>query len=89
MIYKYLFTEQANQNLLRIEPLIKKRIRSKLDYFLNSNSPLGFAKKLKNETDIWRFRISDYRVVFKVDPKTNSLVILIIIKIAHRKDIYD
>lgn len=88
MIYKYIFTEQANKNLAKIDYATKKRIKSKLDYFLNSNLPLDFAKKLQGETDIWRFRIGDYRVVFRLDPKTQNLVILVIIKIAHRKDVY-
>lgn len=40
-------------------------------------------KKLKGYENMWRFRIGDYRVIFKIVNET-----MIITKIGHRKDIY-
>ena len=45
--------------------------------------PTGF-KKLKNNLG-YRIRISDYRILYKVD---NSIQIIEIYQIGHRRDIY-
>jgi mRNA interferase RelE/StbE len=89
MEYNFLYTNQAEKNLAKLDRSVYKKIKAKLDYYEQINFPLDFAKKLKGNDDIWRFRIGDYRVVFRVDPKTNNLVILIILKVAHRKDVYE
>jgi mRNA interferase RelE/StbE len=89
MEYNFLYTNKAQKDLARLDRSVYKKIKTKLDFFEQTNLPLEFAKKLQGETDIWRFRIGDYRVVFRVDPKTNNLVILIILKVAHRKDVYE
>ena len=90
MEYRLIYTEKAQNNLRKLEPQTAKKILKKLDSYINNNNPLGFAKKLVNTEDIyWRFRIGDYRAIFKIDNETGNLVILVILKIGHRKNIYN
>lgn len=89
MVYKLLFTKSAERNLEKLDPQITKKILGKLKEYLGLKNPLEKAKKLKNfNLDTFRFRIGNYRVIFRKDQKTGELVILVILKIAHRKEVY-
>jgi len=89
MDYSLIYTKSAERDLDGLEPETAKRIIRKLDFFITQKDPLGYAKKLQGfETDTYRFRIGDYRVIFRQDIKTNELVILVVLKIAHRKEVY-
>ena len=37
----------------------------------------------KPNEPIYRFRIGDYRAIFRIDSEINALVLLVVIKIAH------
>jgi mRNA interferase RelE/StbE len=90
MDYKAAYTEKAQKDLAKLGKTIAKRILEKLSFFLEQKDPLAFAKKLQNTKDeYWRFRVGDYRMIFKLDQETNCLVILVILKIGHRKEIYN
>lgn len=83
------YTRSAFEDFKKLEKDIAKRIIKKLDYFINLKSPLKQAKKLKGfNIDTYRYRIGDFRVIFRIDKKTKKLIILVILKIAHRKEIY-
>lgn len=83
-MYSYEFTPSALRDLEKFSKPIQKRILIKLDFFVSCSNPLLFAHHLIN-SDIgqYRFRISDYRVVFDVDDQ-----VMTILAVGHRKDIY-
>ena len=83
-MYQYEFKPQAVRDLKKLPQNIQKKIIDKLEYFLSSSKPLSFADALINrEIGQYRFRISDYRVIFDVDGEK-----IIILTIGHRKEIY-
>jgi len=89
MDYKAYYTKQAEQDLDKIEKLQAKKIIKKIDFYIESKTPLKFSKKLTGfETDTYRFRVGDFRIIFRIDSQTKNLVILVILKIAQRKNIY-
>jgi len=89
MDYSLIYTKSAEKDLAGLEPETAKRIIRKLDFYITQKDPLEYAKKLQGfEIDTYRFRIGDYRVIFRRDVKTNKLVILVVLKIAHRKEVY-
>lgn len=89
MVYKLFYTNPALKDLDRLEKSDRNKVLGKLDFYLKLSDPFTKAKKLKNFTiDTYRFRIGDYRVIFRKDPKTNILVVLVILRIVHRKDAY-
>ncbi len=48
-----------------------------------------FAKKLKGfKIATYRFRVGVYRVIFRKDQKTKRLVILTVLRVAHRREVY-
>lgn len=50
-----------------------------------SNNPYSHkSKKLKN-TDLYRIRVGDYRIVYHLDHKKKTVIIT---KIGHRREVY-
>ncbi|MEA3449421.1 MAG: type II toxin-antitoxin system mRNA interferase toxin, RelE/StbE family [Patescibacteria group bacterium] len=88
MKYILQYTKHAKKDLGAINKKDLKRIILKLEYFLNNN-PLTFSKALSGALKgLFRFRIGDYRLIFHKNAK-NKITILTILKIRHRKEIYE
>lgn len=67
---------------LPIRAMIKRAIEERLMI-----DPIGFGKPLRYSLKGHRrLRVSDYRIVYRIDPDVNTVVI---ISIKHRKDVYD
>ena len=88
MKYEVKYTKKAYEDLSKLPRDVAKRILDKIRYFRSQNRPLSFAKKLKNiRCGAYRFRIGDYRAIFDVD-RNGVIIILLILTVKHRKDIY-
>lgn len=75
-------TEQIPKLSLPVKNRTKKAIEKKL-----SVNPIAFGKPLRYSLKgLRRLRFDDYRVIYKIDENED---IVIILKIAHRKEIYD
>lgn len=60
------------------------RIKVAIDRLIENPRPAG-CKKIKGSENSYRIRIGSYRVVYLI---VDSLLIVTIIRIAHRKDVY-
>lgn len=79
------FSERAKRDWQRIPKQIQSRLRKKLAFYLKNRSPFFYAETLKKfEFGEYRFRIGDYRIIF--DKIERGIFIL---RIGHRKDIYN
>ncbi len=90
MIRRFLleFTTASESEFFSLPKNIQLRIKLKMEFFLNTGDPLHFAKKLSGYQNTYRFRIGDYRVL--VTPKDKkTMVILLILKIGHRREVYE
>ncbi len=62
--------------------LIKRAIEERLMI-----DPIGFGKPLRYSLKGHRrLRVSDYRIVYRIEAKTNTVLI---VAIKHRKDVYE
>lgn len=87
-IYQFQFSPNGERNFVNLAKSLQKRMLKKLEYFEKQENPLFFAKKLEGINKLYRFRIGDYRII--VTPKENNIItILLILKINHRKDVYN
>lgn len=78
------YSRDAAKALRAIDAKVSKLIRSKIEqYAATPESLTNNVKKLKG-SDALRLRVGDYRVIF-----TENLVILTILKVGHRREIYD
>lgn len=87
MIYTVEFTESAKKDLKKLDIYTQKIILLWLNKNLQGcENPKAHGKPLSaNRAGEWRYRIGDYRIIALVED--NKLIILVI-AIGHRKDIY-
>ena len=65
-------TCNAHKDIEALDIQIAQRLRRKLDYFISSSDPLGFATRLTKPADAqYRWRIGDYRILLMINPKRN------------------
>lgn len=87
-MFEIVYSESAYVDLKKLDINIAQRIIKKIAFFGDQKDPLHFSKPLKNlGNNRYRFRIGDYRAIFSTNNK-GELVILNILRIKHRKDIY-
>ncbi|MGC9309271.1 MAG: type II toxin-antitoxin system RelE family toxin [Candidatus Nanoarchaeia archaeon] len=82
-MFEIRWDSKAVEQLEKLEIFVRKRIIKKIRY-LAENFSNADVKKLVN-SDFYRMRIGDYRVIFDVD---NFLKILKVVRVGHRKNIY-
>lgn len=84
--YRIEFTKSAQKEFEKLSSLIQDKVVDALSLLArNPFSELLKLKKLKGAVSLYRIRIGDYRVVYEVK---RDMLLVIIIKIGHRKDIY-
>lgn len=82
MIYTLLYTQSAFDDIQKLDTVVRKRIKKKIELF--AQDPLVYAKRLTNPTiGSYRWRAGNYRIVFDIDK--NRIVIL---RVGHRSEIY-
>lgn len=85
--FKFQFSPKAEKEFIQLGKTLQQRIFKKLSFFEIQENPLSYSKPLTNTQKHFRFRIGDYRII--VTPKDkDTFIILLILKIAHRKDVY-
>ena len=81
-MYNIEWKEHTVKNIENLESSIAKRILKKVEE-LAENPFSKDIKKLKGSND-FRLRVGDYRIIFSIEKKTIQ-----ILKVGHRKNIYD
>lgn len=84
MDYKVELTRTAEKQLKKIHKLAKDRLIKKIRTLAIEPYPDG-VRKLSGYEDVFRVRVGDYRVIYSV---FEDKVLVIVLKIGHRKDIY-
>ena len=81
-MYNIEWKESALKDIEKLESSITRRIIKKVDELLE-NPFSRDIKRLKSSSD-YRLRVGDYRVIFSIDKN-----IIQILKVGHRKNVYD
>ncbi len=84
MSYTIEWSNKAKKSLRKLPPNIQNRIKEAVDNLANESKPLG-CKKLVGNTS-YRIRVGNYRIIYDIE---DDVLIITIIKIGHRKDVYD
>jgi len=61
-----------------------KRIKRKIDA-LAENLPEPAITKMKGNNNFHKIRVGDYRIIYEIN---NDTLVILVVKIGHRKDIY-
>ncbi len=74
----------ARKQIAGLDKTIATRILRKLDELAEDPRPAG-CKKLQGDDNLWRVRVGDYRIVFSI---FDDVLLVIVARIAHRRDVY-
>ncbi len=88
MKYKVQFTQRALKDLKKLDrhtsALILGWIRKNLE---GCENPRLYGKGLTaNRSGQWRYRVGDYRLLAEIE---DDKIIILILNVGHRRDIYD
>ena len=83
-IYSILVKVSAQKSLNKLPTKIAEQIVSKIRDLEIDPIPLD-AKKLSGAKETYRIRVRSYRIVYQI---VNKELIILILRIAHRKNIY-
>jgi mRNA interferase RelE/StbE len=82
--YKLLIDDKVIKDLKQIDKFWQKKIIEVIKTKLSENPYLG-KPLVGNLSPYYRLRVADYRIIYEIN---ESEVVIIVIKIAHRKDVY-
>lgn len=84
MSYKIEFSRSALKQIKKLSSKIQSQIAQKIQEL--SKNPRDFGSKKLVTVGSYRVKIGDYRIIYDINDK---LITILIIRIGHRKDIYE
>ena len=85
-MYKVVYLDQVEEDLKKLDKTTVKKILARVEAYL-AKDPKGLGKPLKGDFQgCWRYRWGDYRVIYKI---SEHEILIIILRISHRKEVYD
>lgn len=85
--YNVELTASAARSLKKLERRVQVRIAHVIDSLAIDPRPDG-AVKLSGADDLYRVRTGDYRVIYTIRDEKLIVLIVLIIAISHRREIY-
>lgn len=83
-MYNILYKKSVDKDLRRLPTKHRAAIVKKIEALASDPRPAGVVK-LRGSDDLFRMRHTEYRIVYRLN---DNELIIIIIKIGHRRDIY-
>jgi mRNA interferase RelE/StbE len=82
--YSIVFARSARKELQNLDPPVTRRVMKHVEVLAINPRPAGVVK-LEGTTDIWRLRVGEWRVVYRIsDPEH----LVDVIAVRHRRDAY-
>lgn len=82
--YKIEISRTAEKQFKKIDKAHQARLATAIVGLSTNPYPSG-NRKLVGFDDLFRIRIGDYRIIYSVE---NKILVVIVLKIGHRKNIY-
>ena len=82
--YSLEITASAEKQLTRLPKADKVRVPRKIVELAAVPRPAG-CRQLRGQEDVYRIRVGVYRVIYSIEER---LIVVLILKIGHRKDVY-
>lgn len=84
-MYQITFKQSANKELQQIPKSVIGKIVDAIQGLETEPRPVGVKKLKGSNEDLYRIRVGDYRIIYAI---SDTIKIVNIRKIGHRKDIY-
>jgi mRNA interferase RelE/StbE len=82
--YSVVFARSARKELQNLDPQVARRILKQIEALVAHPRPSGVVK-LEGATDLWRIRVGEWRVVYRISDRDR---LVDVIAIRHRRDAY-
>ena len=82
--YKVELTKSAENDLRRIDKRYLPKIFAVVESLQTEPRPVGYTK-LSGSDHTYRVRVGPYRVIYEIE---DDCLLILVIKIGHRKDVY-
>ncbi len=73
----------AAKAIAKLERHVQVRIARRVDRM--ADDPRANAAKLVGSDDLWRARVGDFRILYRID---DERLVILVIRIAHRREVY-
>jgi mRNA interferase RelE/StbE len=84
-VYRLVIKSSAAKELEAVgQKADRARLVVSIQELVEQPKPVG-AEKLSGHIDLYRIRVGNYRVVYEID---NGQIVVTVIKVGHRKEIY-
>jgi mRNA interferase RelE/StbE len=83
VIYAVGYTPRAVRMLKKLPSFIQPHLHIAIESLAQNPRPQG-CRKLTGQ-ELWRIRVGSYRIVYQIE---DDRLLVLVIKIGHRKDIY-
>lgn len=84
MTYRIEFVKQAAKQFKALPTQEQQRLQPKIDALATEPRPVGVVK-LSGEQDLYRIRVGDYRIIYNIQ---GDQLLILVVKIGHRRDVY-
>lgn len=84
MSYRILITKQVEKQLNALSQQIVNRVDQHIEALREDPRPFG-VKKLRGYADIYRVRVGNYRIIYTIDDRAQTITLL---TVDNRKDVY-
>ena len=82
--FEITFSKSAVKEIESLDNPLIERIWEKIEHLVQNPRPAG-CLKLQGSNNLWRIRVGDYRILYSISDED---LIVDIISIKHRKDVY-
>ncbi|MCM2357387.1 MAG: type II toxin-antitoxin system RelE/ParE family toxin [Geobacteraceae bacterium] len=84
MTFRIELTKAAVRDLSAVPKPMLKRLDACILGLADDPLPPG-VKKLKNSDGLYRVRVSDYRIIYRIE---QEILTVLVVKIGHRREVY-
>jgi mRNA interferase RelE/StbE len=84
-MYKLIVDKQVEKFIAKVDTSTRKRLLKALVDLAENPYVDNHVKRLKGKHDLFRKRVGDYRIIFKI---VDDELIIMVLKIGNRGDIY-
>jgi mRNA interferase RelE/StbE len=80
------FSDKAAKLFNKLDKPVQRQLAAEIDKILSLDDPRQLGKALTGElSGLWRYRAGDYRIVCEIQ---DNVLMILVVRVAHRKDIY-
>jgi mRNA interferase RelE/StbE len=85
MPYRVDIKNSAKSEIARLPRNLQRRVIEHIEYLADNPRLIG-SKKLAGQNNLYRLRVSDIRIIYSI---YDDVLVVLIVKVAHRRDAYD